>query len=416
MKDYLLPIIIILSIIAVAIIAMVILAFVKRRKKPMSEKPMTALSVPTTTALDVKFEKLPSLTKVEESKLSVISDNKLAKRIVDTIPNAAEAVETTKNAAKAANVSKDLYRVIIPNGATLDKSRSMKDAVRATYRTGKKIKGQANLVHADEAVKDLSKATAVNSAYNIASMVVGQHYMAEIDERLDAISEDVEKILKFQESDYKSRVQALIAEIQNITDFQVEILNNENSRMIKLNHLQSLRIKCTELLGHANDIVEAIYEKQPSKYSDYEKILQNADAWHFYQNLLLELLYKISEIEYILNLGQVSKEQCVSVCAFYFDRVQNIQLNLREWHERCEEKFAIDTENSKRKRIGFEGVVFKIPSLINNELAFKPISEVTAEMIDDQSSLASIPSDDNNPFNQDVQLIVKDGEIYYLPE
>ena len=410
--------IIIIGIISIVIIAALLLVVTRLRKKKMGELPSateTDLAIPPMKDLNVSFKSLPSTVKVDETKLAKIENKQLVRYIENNVPNAGKALADTKKAKDTAELGKGIYRAIIPKGANLDNSRAMKDAFRGTYRGAKGIKGQANLVSVDEKVKELATKDLANAGYDLASMVVGQHYMAEIDKKLESITEEVDKISKIQESEYKSRVLSLIAEIQTITEFQLEIMGNEETRKTKLNDLQSLRRECTQLLGQANEMIEQIISKTPSKYTEYEKILTEADSWYCYQTILTELLYKISEIEYILNLGQVSKEQCFSVCGKYMEQVFQTQSKLTECHENSEERFAIDIDNAKRKRMGIEGVVFKIPSLIKEEWGYRTISKDTAEMIDDQSSPKLIQDSVGNPFDNDVELIVKDGEIFYLP-
>ena len=66
-----------------------------------------------------------------------------------------------------------LYQAIIPKGATLDKSRAVKDTFRGTFREAKNsIQGQANFKPIDGAVTASQVANVTNAVMNVGSMVV----------------------------------------------------------------------------------------------------------------------------------------------------------------------------------------------------------------------------------------------------
>ena len=58
-----------------------------------------------------------------------------------------------------------------------------------------------------------------------------------------------------------------------------------------------------------------------------------------------------------------------------------------------------------------------IPAIFNNDLNYKGISKRTATMISLQShAIAEVKPDAGSDFFQeDVELIAKDGKLYYLP-
>ena len=62
------------------------------------------------------------------------------------------------------------------------------------------------------------------------------------------------------------------------------------------------------------------------------------------------------------------------------------------------------------------GVIHFIPGLFNDDLNFRAIDEKTVNMIAVQASVKSIahPQDTSDLYAEDVQLISKDGKIYYL--
>lgn len=74
--------------------------------------------------------------------------------------------------------------------------------------------------------------------------------------------------------------------------------------------MTELEDKCGKLLSQANLSISDCCKKAELDYEKYEKELREAQNWHFYQQALLEVLYKISDLKYTLHLGNVSREQC----------------------------------------------------------------------------------------------------------
>ena len=174
--------------------------------------------------LSIKFEDLPALTEAEEARLVEVRDNKLIAKVDLVIPGTFQVISNTvaiHNYNQALQSAGPLYHAVIPKGAVLSQSRSMDGAVRAIYHDGKNISGHANLVAVDGNMGNgLSAVGMTNAAMGIASMIVGQYYMTQISNRLDIISNGIKQIADFQDNEYKSKVYALIAEIQKSSTFQ----------------------------------------------------------------------------------------------------------------------------------------------------------------------------------------------------
>ena len=99
------------------------------------------------------------------------------------------------------------------------------------------------------------------------------------------------------------------------------------------------------------------------------------------------------------------------------NQVSDTQEFLTEWHTVNVKRLGVDAEEIRRQRKGFDGVLHFLPGLINEGSKFRPIEETTARMITDQSSghIDFYYPGDSELFGSDVQLIAKDGKLYYLP-
>lgn len=137
-----------------------------------------------------------------------------------------------------------------------------------------------------------------------------------------------------------------------------------------------------------------------------------------YQKSLLDVLYKIADLIYILHLGVVSREQCVALLPTYTKQVSDTQERLTAWHDGTTQRLGIETDEIRRKRVGFDGVIHFIPGLFNDDLNFRSIEKKTAKMIPEQASghESLHVVDTSELYAEDVQLISKGGKIYYLPK
>ncbi|NRZ07715.1 hypothetical protein DFR90_000176 [Clostridium beijerinckii] len=230
-----------------------------------------------------------------------------------------------------------LYRAIIPAGAKLANSREMDGAVRGIYHGAEGVKGHANLLAAKKNA-NVSRNVAA-SAMNLASMVVGQYYMNEINEELGEISAGITKISDFQDNEYKSKVFALVAQIQKVAIFQVDILDNDELRLSEIYNLNRWEQECIQLLGQANLTIAGFAKKENLDYEEYEKQLAEAQNWFVYQKTLMEVMIKIAELKHTLHLGSASREQCGALLPTYSKQVQDSLNQLSTWHKAQTEKF-----------------------------------------------------------------------------
>lgn len=374
----------------------------------------------TSNELVIQMEMLPAEAIEDETKLVEITDSKVLAHVNNLVPGLAQAGNAINNAAQAVQVANGevLYRAIIPAGAKLTNSQAMEGAVRGIYHGADGIKGHANLVAVEAQKGTAVVANTAAAAMGVASMVVGQYYMTQINTELGEISDGISQIQDFQDNEYRSRVFSLVAHVKKIADFQSEILENDELRLSKIAQLDSLEEECTQLLGQANLTLAGFAKKTGLDYEAYEKALGNAQSWFMYQKSLLDVLYKISDLRYTLHLGAVSREHCVALLPTYTKQVKDTQERLTAWHDGTTQRLGIETDEIRRKRAGFDGVMHFLPGLFNDDFNFRSIEKKTAKMItaqaSGQESLHIV--DTSELYAEDVQLISKDGKLYYLPE
>lgn len=418
--------------IGVCIIAIVVIGAVvilKSKIKATNSLSLSAVSTDTSSRATsilqdtasqefrIQVEMLPTETISDKSKLIEITDSRVLSRVNSLVPGLVQAGNSINNAVQAAQTQGEvLYRAIIPAGAKLADSRAMDDAVRGFYHGANGIQGHANFMAVEAQMGTTAIANAAAAAMGVAAMVVGQYYMTQINAELGKISDDISKIANFQNNECRSRVFALVCHVKEIAEFQTEILENNELRFSKIAQLDSLNEECTKLLGQANLTLTDFVKKNDLDFATYEEELPEIQNWCVYQNTLLEMLHKISDLNFTLHLGNVSRAQCTASLSIYTQQVAETQSRLTQWHQHTTQRLNIDTAEIRRKRDGLDKVIHFIPGLINDDWNFRSISEKTACMIDFQTRGHGELHHDNSDFYlEDVQLISKGGKVYYLP-
>ena len=246
----------------------------------------------------------------------------------------------------------------------------------------------------------------------------GTQPMTQINDQLGEINSELDKISTFQDKEYQSKVYALVAEVQKCSQFQIETVENEELRKRELDHLKDLEHECAQLLGQANLTLKEFEKKKDLDYSSYEKLVAEAQTWYQYQQILLEVMLKIEEMTYALNLGKVSKENCYSMFMPYSKQADGALKALESWHKEIGLALEIDLDASRRRRQGLEGFFMNIPALFNDDLHYRDVSKRTVSMITGQRTgqHTATGHNDTDLFQEDVRLIAKDGKLYYLPE
>lgn len=421
---------IVLGIIVIIVIILGVVFFLKMRKRITDNTPInTGIAMEKSeensvqinndlNELVIQMERLPVEAIHDENQLVEITDSKVLTRVNNLVPGLTQVGNDVNNAVQAVQSNGEvLYRAIIPVGANLTNSKAMEDAVRGIYHGADGIKGHANFLAIEAQKGTAVVANTATAAMGVASMIVGQYYMGQINAELGKISDGISKISDFQDNEYRSRVFSLVAHIKKIANFQIEILENDELRLSKTSQLDSLEEECTKLLGQANLTLADYTKEDYLDYMTYEKKTYEAQNWFMYQKTLLEILYKISELRYTLHLGAVSREQCVALLPTYQNQVAETQSRLTEWHNAVVKQLKIDVYGARRKRDGLDGAIHFIPGLFNEDYSFRAIEKKTAKMITTQSeSNPEIQNyDTSDLYSEDVQLISKGGKVYYLP-
>ena len=388
-------------------------------KKKKEKEEQTDLVPVENTDLVIRFDCLPSAVVVDEKKLVPITDKRLIARVSEIAPNFLQIANTSKaiaDASEAVNGMGELYRAIIPNGAKLMDSKVLQGAKRGGFIDVNNNLGQANLVKVDVdgALQKVASNQVATSAFNVASMVVGQYYMTQINGELDAISDNVSRISNFQNNEYLSKITATIKQIREISEYQAISLESEELRLEEKRKLNSLKEKCTELLDQANHTINNLMQKKVIDFKEYAEETAEIEMWRKYQTVLLEVLYQICSLIQVFSLGLEPEEKVFSTfnqCKIESEQICEL---LVKYHQDNQKGLKI---NLDKKTISNGKVIEFFAELLHKEeWKERQIPDGVAVTFAEQMKPFEMQKAlSMSKYDEDVVLISKDGELYYLP-
>lgn len=371
-------------------------------------------------SLNVYLSQLPDDTEFGNNALIEITDKNIIARLSAMAPQLSQAKVIGKNIATALKqqeaFAQPLYRVVLTKGGELADSKNLAGAKRA-FTLGKNgIKENADLVQVNVDKIDIARNVGA-MAMNIASMVVGQYYMNQISSQMEVINESLDKLIEIEEIKYKSEVATLIESVYKSAKFQISNIATEELRKLESNKIQELERECQNLLNQAENQLVAIVNKQIKEFKQYEKTVFDIKKWSKYAEILLKLLYQIDCLDLAMSLGQKTNEQSFLIYNSHKEKATEMAKQLELWHQEQCKTFQIDLENSKVARWeGLLSFIEKPLGLINSELNYKELNPKKKQLILNQTKNDEEQTDNfDNLFNYDVQIIVKEGKYYYLP-
>jgi len=328
---------------------------------------------------DYEIEKLSGEEAEEYPEKTEIKDGQSLECINEFIKPLLNAVDAFKNKAPGA-----LFKVIIPKG--------------------KKLIEEKGPLTGDQAV-------------NIANLIVAQYNMSQINGVLTEISSGLSRIEKFQEAEYKSKVLALMMQIEKLTKYQFDIINDSDRRKAEILKLDTFEHKCIELLVQANLTIERDADRKYRDYEDYCDTLYEAQNWFDFRKSLYSVLYKIEELRYTFGLGELSREFCFEIMNSYKNQIEAVQEKVVKWHQKAIKEYGIDFEKHRRRRDGWDAAFKWLPGLFDDDSNYKNMMQKTLDLIKGQQEpFISEQISAIDPYNEDIQLIIDEEKAYYLPK
>lgn len=96
--------------------------------------------------------------------------------------------------------------------------------------------------------------------------------------------------------------------------------------------------------------------------------------------------------------------------------IEKVREDLEIWHKNITKNLKIEIDNARRKRDGLDGIIHRIPGLIDEEYNYCAIDDNMIKMIKGQMLSYPIESKitDESLFEKEVRLIAKENKLYYI--
>lgn len=300
--------------------------------------------------LEVVLESLPTTFDETQGHLVEITEPSVLARIDAVIP--AASVAGANIAKSVGSTGEKLYKVVLKNGGQLVDSHAIAGAKRAMTMGKNGIVEHANLLEVNPS--ELGKVANVGATvFSVASIIVGQYYMQQIDSKIGAISDELKGIASTLDIQYRSQAASLIESVYNISKFQMDTIANEELRLRELDNIQELRKDCQTLLNQAEAEIETILGTEQPTYDCYVSAIKKIEKWSRYQSILVQVLAQINELDFALSMGAKTKEHCYGSFGLHTKKLDEIHTQILSWHKEQCEHLQIDIDEERRKNTGF---------------------------------------------------------------
>lgn len=255
----------------------------------------------------------------------------------------------------------------------------------------------------------------INAGFNAASMIVGQYYMSEINNKLENIEENISEISNYLDTEYKGKLMYIVSKLKEIIDNKYEILNNEFSKNKRYDEIINLESECAKLLGQANNEIKENMPNKNSDYKNYEKKLEIISKWFERQQLLQRLLLEIGDLRYVLASGNETAKISHTQYNNYLEQSNSIIEQLKKIHIYMSKKFGIDIKKSR-----MNGRFYKIRKntlgKIKEDWAYHKLDDNIIKMIEKQTNVKEMNQYTKDKQDEVIKIQKYNGEYYNLLE
>ena len=368
----------------------------------------------------------PAIQIIENNNIVPSSKNLIKNEIVkstlskidNVAPKTSSIISSSKNIENLAKDGKILFSASIEDANKMLSAGNNKfygTQISKTSGNNKNLfTGQTKFTKETGLTKELTKQQITSVGMNAASMVVGQYYMSEINDKLEEIKDSIDNIANFQDSEYLSKVLHTCSKIKEITENQTDILSNDESRKNAYNDIKDIETKCAELLGQANIQIGKIIKKEGLNAKEYFDKVKEIDEWHRRQQGMQELLLQIGDLRFTLANG--TEKSSLSHMQFnnYLSTTNNINKQLELWHDNHIKKLGIDVDKH-RKRGSLFKVREKTIGLIKEDWNYNKIDDDTINKISSQIESKKYNKYDTDKKDEVILIQKYKGNYYNVP-
>lgn len=400
----------------VIVIGLIIFSFYNRKnnKKEKEIKNEVSLSLENNTNNFPDIQIIENATIIPSDKNKIIDSNvKNAISILDnSISKSSIVGKNLGTASKALNSDRAFFSAAKSGTENMMKVKGSNELYGTQMINGKFSKN-TKFLSEDKMMANMGKDALVNAGFNAASMVVGQYYMNEINDKLENIQHDIDGIANFLDTQYQGKLMYIISKIQEVLENKNEIISNDFSRDKRYDEISRVEENCAELLTQANASIVK-YLKDELDYKNYEKNVKEIQMWSVRQQILMRLLAEIGDLRYVLANGNETSKSAHSQYNKYITHTNKVNEQLDGWHEVYCEKFGISKTEHRRKANFFE-IRKNTIGKINEDWAYSKLDESIETMIESQTNVKKLLPYSKDKQDDNITILKHNGEYYNLP-
>ena len=277
----------------------------------------------------------------------------------------------------------------MPSGATLVNSKDIIGASRGFFRNSEGISGHANLVPVELGSKLGNIMGTVSSVMNVASIMVGQYYMSEINSRLQTIENDIKSISNFQKNEFESNVITKIVDVMELSKFSDDIMKGEEVRQHKLIRIDALKGEIAQLIEQLIiQINQELVALNKKKIIEYEEKSRTLDKQIKFLISLMMSLQELGNIELILGKGERSKELAFNRYNIEEKKVLDLFENIKLWHSDHGIVYEIDLENNRRPKKGVRKTVGVVQAIRDERKKYDYLEDDFSQILNSHIELS----------------------------
>ena len=349
-----------------------------------------------------------------KNKIKDIDIKKAISIIDNTVPNSTIIGRNIRNSKELLNNNRAFFSASKKGTENMMRVKGTNQVYGAQV-VGNKIDKQTKFINENQMIKTAGKDALVNAGFNMASMVVGQYYMNEINNKLDDLKDTISDISDYLDSEYKGRIAHIISKMKEIIDNKSEILSNEFSINKRYDEILELESECSKLLGQANEMIKSNITEVEIDYNKYEKKLKELYKWFSRQQILQKLLLEIGNLRYVLAKGNETSKLSHTQYNNYLLQINSIIESLENWNNLVCKKLGIDIKVARRS-----GKFFKLKKntigKINEEWAYHKLDKNIVNLIESQTNVKKLEPYTNKKQDEIIKIQKYNGEYYNLIE
>ena len=326
----------------------------------------------------------------------------------------------------------------------LVKAKGQGNFLRGMFKRDNQFSGHAKIKAADatkavEQVKGKNAAIAktAGASMQLASVVVGQYYMSEINQKLTVMSDDIHSLRRSQQTSILAQLGTMRESLQILADNQSELLADEKIRNNNLQKIDTIKTNLATINNQALLELAGILDKGVKDEQGFIKSVTDMDYWKQISIISTNVMIFASELELIFAKGSLSRKNVSNqvkitkdknatitdrIDLFLTDAAQKFNLTTRSSSERLQrqqDKVAKFPVPGKLKNVAANTASFILERVdygFNFGMSDKKLEAIVpaVERITNTETIDSLLNQITFDMESETKLLVNEGQVYFV--